>query len=86
MVGDTSGRRCRARHADCYSRIATLSRASTGAVAAQAKAAVAIRLNGRANERAFAKAIPIHLERHHRRPLLNARPHGDLKGNPSLFT
>lgn len=43
-------------------------------------------LNGRANERAFAKAIRLHLEGHHGRPLLHQRPHDDTKGNPSLYT
>jgi hypothetical protein len=42
-------------------------------------------LNGRANERAFAKAIRIYLEGHRGRPQLKQRPHDDLKGNPSLF-
>jgi hypothetical protein len=43
-------------------------------------------LNGRANERAFARAIRIYLEGHRGRPQLKQRPHDDLKGNPSLFT
>ena len=43
-------------------------------------------LNGRANERAFAKAIRISLEGHHGRPQLKQRPHDDLEGAPSLFT
>lgn len=43
-------------------------------------------LNGRANERAFAKAIRIYLEGHHGRPQLKQRPHDDLRGAPSLFT
>jgi hypothetical protein len=43
-------------------------------------------LNGRANERAFAKAIRICLEGHCGRPQLKQRPHDDLKGAPSLFT
>lgn len=42
-------------------------------------------LNGRANERAFAKAIRIYLEGHHGRPQLKQRPHHDVKGNASLF-
>ncbi len=43
-------------------------------------------LNGQANERAFAKAIRLHLEGHRGRPLLHQRPHDDPKGHPSLFT
>jgi hypothetical protein len=42
-------------------------------------------LNGRANERAFAKSIRIYLEGHRGRPQLKQRPHDDLKGAPSLF-
>ena len=42
-------------------------------------------LNGRANERAFAKAIRVYLEGHRGRPQLKQRPHDDLTGNPSLF-
>lgn len=47
---------------------------------------LAVGLNGHANDRAFAKAVRLHLEGHHGRPLLGQRPHDDLKGNPSLFT
>jgi len=47
---------------------------------------LAVGLNGHASERAFAKAIRLHLEGHHGRPLLNQRPHDDTKGNPTLFT
>ena len=43
-------------------------------------------LNGRANERGFAKSIRIYLEGHRGRPQLKQRPHDDLKGAPSLFT
>ncbi len=42
-------------------------------------------LNGHANERAFAKAIRLHLEGHQGRPLLKQRPHDDTKGNPTLY-
>jgi hypothetical protein len=42
-------------------------------------------LNGRAIERAFAKAIRIYLEGHRGRPQLDQRPHDDLKGATSLF-
>ena len=35
-------------------------------------------------ERAFAKAIRLHLEGHRGRPLLHQRPHDDTKGNPRL--
>ena len=45
---------------------------------------LSVGLNGRANERGFAKAIRIYLEGRRGRPLLNQRPHDDLKGNPSL--
>ena len=47
---------------------------------------LAVGLNGHANERAFAKAIRIHLEGHGGRPQLTQRPHDDLRGAPSLFT
>ena len=42
-------------------------------------------LNGHANERAFAKAVRLHLEGHRGRPLLQQRPHDDRKDKPSLF-
>jgi hypothetical protein len=37
-------------------------------------------LNGRANERAFAKTIRLYLERNGGRPQLHQRPHDDIKG------
>lgn len=48
-------------------------------------ALLAVGLDGRANERAFAKSIRIYLEGDCGRPQLKQRPHDDLKGAPSLF-